>query len=97
MSNRIKKALIFSIIYFVVNVMTILILFAWTSFGGRESMNLFQKIIGVFFSFPGLELGLNKNHFFIYLLVNTVFWSIMFYSVLLLIEKIRNRARRRYD
>ncbi|MEM9859203.1 MAG: hypothetical protein AAF843_17720 [Bacteroidota bacterium] len=93
MSKEIKRTLIFSIVYFVFNVLTILLLFAWTSFGGRESMNLFQKIITVFFSFPGLELGLNQSNFFLYLLVNTIFWSTVFYVVLVLIKKIRNQKK----
>jgi hypothetical protein len=89
MNKTLKKTLYFSIIYFILDILSVLLIFAWTSYGGRDSMNLLQKIVSVLFSFPGLELNLNDSSLILYLLVNTAFWTLIFYALLRILSGLR--------
>lgn len=84
-----KYTIFFYIFHIILNVLMIMIIFGWTAFGGSNSMNWIQKGITYFFTFPGLNLGLNENHFFIYLLLNALFWSVVFYGALVMFQTLR--------
>jgi len=80
----IKKTVIFSIVYFLLNIFLALVLFSWNSFGGSNSTNLIQKAFIFFFSFPG---NLISESVLLYLLINTFFWTTLFCLCLLLFNK----------
>ena len=87
----IKKAVIFSIVYFLLNIVLALVLFSWNSFGGSNSTNLIQKAITFFFSFPGDLNILKTESVFLFLLINTFFWSIIFYLCILFFDKLKKK------
>ena len=62
--------------------------FAWTSFGGSGNLNFFQNILLNLFSFPSYQLGFKG---FSTILINAVFWSILFLICRLVIKKIENK------
>ena len=55
-----KRLMLFGLIYFALDLASILIVFAWKSFGGSESMTFLQKAITFFFTFPS-NLILNNG------------------------------------
>ncbi len=87
--NMIKRTIIFGVVYLVLNLLTIFILISWNSFGGSNSTNLFQKAITFFFTFPGSIELFKECNAFILMMLNTVFWCLIFYVILLLWLKIR--------
>ena len=97
MNNKLDKSsltitFIFSVVYFLYDIFSVLLLFAWSSFGGEKNLTVGQKIIGFFSSFPGYYLADHEN-LWLYFIVNTIFWSTMFYGTLILIKKIRQQKR----
>ncbi|MEM6737353.1 MAG: hypothetical protein AAF620_14920 [Bacteroidota bacterium] len=84
---------IFGVVYFLYDIFSVLLLFSWSSFGGEKSLKVGQKIVGFFSSFPGSQLGLTYENLWLYFIANTLFWSALFYGVLVLVKKIRQQKK----
>lgn len=84
----IKRTIIFGAVYLVLNLLTVFILISWNSFGGSNSTNLFQKAITFFFTFPGSIELFKEFNAFILIMLNTIFWSFIFYILLFLWQKM---------
>ena len=85
---RIKNyyTLFFFIFYLLVYFPIGLLLYAWTSFGGWNSMNLIQKSIYYFFNFPIKNSNIDCILFSI--LINAFFWSLIFNLFIKIYKKI---------
>lgn len=81
-----KRTIYFFILYLVCNFSSTLLVYSWTSFGGRNSMNFMQKFIYVFFNYPSKYLNLEDIIFSN--LFNGIFWSLLFYFIIKLYQKI---------
>jgi len=89
MKSDYKYGLLFFIGYLTANYLSIMIIYSWTSFGGVNNMNVLQKIILFFFKFPSIEIGVNS--FWLGLIINGIFWTLIF----LLIKYFYNKIKRR--
>ncbi len=83
-----KYTIGFFLIYIVISVLSIPLTFAWTAFGGWNSMNVVQKGVFYFLDFPSSYFQVYNVFFTV--LINAVFWSVIFFLIILTINKIRN-------
>lgn len=84
-----KRLIIFGSIYFALDLASILVVFAWKSFGGTGSMNFLQEAITFFFTFPSDLLLSRESNLLLFLLLNTVCWTLIFGLLLFGYKKIR--------
>jgi len=86
-----KKVLIFGIIYLVLFILMSLLIFSWNAFGGSKSTNFIQKAITFFFAFPSYLNILGIKNICLFPLINTLFWTAIFYLCLLLFYKLNKK------
>jgi len=79
MKSIYKYTLVFFVIYLTARITSIMILYSWTAFGGRNSMNIFQKIIYFFFNFPSEYIKMKS--LILAEILNATFWSLVFYVI----------------
>ncbi len=84
-----KRLIIFGLIYFTLDILSILTVFAWKSFGGSHQMNFFQKAITFFFTFPSDILLGKEGGLGLFLLINTVFWTVALGVILEVYSQIK--------
>ena len=85
----IKKLVIFAILYILSFILMTFILFGWNAFGGHQTTNLLQKIITFFYSFPGRMKIFSDFDIIFVLMINTAFWSLISYLLLLTWYKLK--------
>ena len=73
---KVKYGVIFFIAHILLNLFGSIIFYSWTAFGGRNSINIIQKMILFFFESPSKYLGLDS--LIIEVSINALFWSIVF-------------------
>ena len=84
--------MLFGLIYFALDLASILIVFAWKSFGGSESMTFLQKAITFFFTFPSNLILNNGGNIILFLLLNTLCWTLIFGAFLLGYTRLRSTS-----
>jgi len=86
-----KYTIFFFISYFFLSISLTFLLFSWMSFGGNKNLNFFQNIIIFCFSFPSNYLHI-KNYL-LNVLIDSAFWSAIFYIIIKAFNKIKNRFK----
>lgn len=87
MKSIYKYTLIFFVIYLLASFTSTMIFYSWTAFGGRNSMNIVQKIIFFFFNSPSDYF--NVDSMILAVVLNAIFWSLVFYIFIKLYEVIK--------
>ena len=85
-----KYGIIFFVAYTILNFVSTMVLYSWTAFGGRNSMNFFQKAIFFFFNFPSGYLKIESM--VLGILINALFWSVVFLICRLLFKSLINKT-----
>lgn len=93
MRNILKATLIFGAAYFLLQLPGTWLVFAWRSFGGGAHLNFLQHVLDVFIRFPASALGWGVDFPLMAMLTNTLFWSLSFAALLLLIRLFRGRRQ----
>jgi len=86
-----KKVLLFGIIYLVLFILMSFLIFSWNAFGGSQSTNFIEKLVTFFFSFPSHLNILGIKTICMFPLINTLFWTGIFYLCLLLFYKLKKK------
>ena len=86
-----KKVLIFGIIYLLLFILMSFLIFSWNAFGGSHSTNFIQKVITFFFTFSSYLSILGITNICLFPLINTLFWTVIFYLCLLLFYKLKKK------
>lgn len=93
MNKHLKASLVFCTFYLILDLVGVLFVFSWTSFGGRNSMSWWQEIIEVLLTFPAANLVAEEKGLFVYFLLNAVFWTLVFMLLRFLVLQMKNFGR----
>lgn len=84
-----RPIIIFALVYFLLEIVTIFIIFGWNAFGGSDHKSSFQNIIEFVFRFPSKWLFKNSDSILLNIVPNTIFWTLVFAIVYYLWRRLR--------